>query len=34
LPDEIIWGRRFADILSTTAEGRREVDFTRFHDVD
>jgi len=34
LPDEIVWGRRFADILSTTADGRREVDFTRFHDVD
>jgi inward rectifier potassium channel len=34
LPDEIIWGRRFANILSTTEDGRREVDFTRFHDVD
>jgi inward rectifier potassium channel len=34
LPDEIVWGRRFADILSTAADGRREVNFARFHDVD
>jgi inward rectifier potassium channel len=34
LPHEIFWGRRFADILTATADGRRAVDFNRFHKLD
>lgn len=30
---EVIWGRRFDDILSITADGRRVIDYGRFHDV-
>jgi inward rectifier potassium channel len=30
---EIMWNMRFADILSRTAEGRRAIDYTRFHDL-
>jgi inward rectifier potassium channel len=33
-PDEIVWGRRLADIFVTDAQGRRAIDFTRFHDVE
>ena len=31
--DEIVWGARFADILSRLPDGRRHVDYTRFHDL-
>jgi len=31
--EEIIFGARFVDILSRAADGRRSVDYTRFHDV-
>jgi inward rectifier potassium channel len=31
-PDDILWNRRFVDVLSVTAQGRRVVDLTRFHD--
>jgi inward rectifier potassium channel len=31
-PDDILWNRRFADVLSVTPQGRRVVDLTRFHD--
>ena len=31
--DDIIWGARFVDILSRTPDGRRRVDYTRFHEV-
>jgi inward rectifier potassium channel len=34
LPTEIVWGGRFADVLSTTADGRRAIDYQRFHDVE
>jgi inward rectifier potassium channel len=34
LPHEIVWGRRFADILSFGANGTRIVDFGRFNDLD
>jgi inward rectifier potassium channel len=34
LPHEIVWGQRFADILTETDGGRRVVDFTRFHDLN
>ena len=30
----ILWGRRFADVLSIGADGRRIVDYRRFHDVE
>ncbi len=30
---EVIWDRRFADILSFGEDGRRTVDYGRFHDV-
>lgn len=31
-PDQIRWGRQLADIFSIGADGRREIDFTHFHD--
>lgn len=34
LPGEIVWGARFVDIMSTLPDGRRRVDYTRFHDVE
>jgi inward rectifier potassium channel len=30
---EILWGMRFVDIISRTPEGKRVVDYTRFHEV-
>jgi inward rectifier potassium channel len=30
---EIMWNMRFVDILSRTPEGRRAIDYTRFHDL-
>lgn len=33
IASEIYWNRRFVDILSVTAEGKRSVDYTRFHEV-
>jgi inward rectifier potassium channel len=33
LADEIAWDARFADIMSRLPDGRRLVDYTRFHDV-
>ncbi len=32
LPHEILWDRRFADIIGWTDDGRRVVDYRRFHD--
>ncbi len=32
-PGEILWDARFVDIVSRTAEGRRRIDYARFHDV-
>ncbi len=32
--DEIRWGRRFADVLSVLPNGRRQIDYRRFHDVE
>lgn len=34
LPDDIVWGERFVDVLSMTPNGRRVVDLTRFHDTE
>ncbi len=33
LPHEILWSKRFADILSSAPDGRRVVDYRLFHDV-
>ena len=33
-PAQILWERRFVDVLSLTANGRRLVDLTRFHDTE
>ena len=33
LPNEIVWGHRMADIFSTLPDGRRAIDFRRFHDI-
>ncbi len=32
-PDEIVWGRRLADIFTSAPDGRRAIDFRRFHDI-
>jgi len=32
LPHEILWNHRFVDIIGWTADGRRAIDYTRFHD--
>ena len=32
--DEIRWGHRFADVLSVLPNGRRQIDYRRFHDVE
>jgi inward rectifier potassium channel len=34
LPHEIVWGRRLADIFTLAADGRRAIDFRRFHELD
>ena len=34
LPHEILWARRFVDVLSSTSAGRRIVDLTRFHQTE
>jgi inward rectifier potassium channel len=34
LAEEIVWGRRFADVLSIRPDGRRVVDYRRFHEVE
>jgi len=31
--DEIVWGGRFADVLSQLPDGRRRIDYARFHQV-
>jgi len=33
VPEEILWNARFVDILSRTPDGRRQVDYSRFHEV-
>ena len=30
--DEILWNRRFVDVISAAPSGQRIVDLTRFHD--
>ncbi|HEX4158400.1 MAG TPA: hypothetical protein VHY79_07975 [Rhizomicrobium sp.] len=33
-PDEILWNRRFVDVIAQTAAGRRVVDLRRFHETE
>jgi inward rectifier potassium channel len=33
-PDQILWGKRFVDVLVPTGDGRRAIDYRRFHDVE
>lgn len=33
-PDDIVWGHKFVDVLSMTAQGLRMVDLTKFHDTE
>jgi len=32
LPDEILWGHRFVDVIGWSEDGRRVIDYRRFHD--
>ena len=34
MPDEILWDRRFVDVLALTPSGRRIVNLHRFHDTE
>jgi inward rectifier potassium channel len=34
MPDQILWGRKFADVLVTLDDGRRAIDYRKFHDVE
>ncbi|MEI7704688.1 MAG: ion channel [Deltaproteobacteria bacterium] len=33
-PAQILWGRRFADVLVTLPDGRRAIDYRRFHELE
>ncbi|HLO51785.1 MAG TPA: ion channel [Kamptonema sp.] len=33
VPEEILWNMRFVDILSKAPDGKRSIDYNRFHDV-
>jgi inward rectifier potassium channel len=33
IADEIVWNARFVDILSRLPDGRRRIDYTKFHEV-
>jgi inward rectifier potassium channel len=34
MPDQILWGQRFADVLVSLPDGRRAIDYRRFHLVE
>src|SRR6516164_10020175 len=34
LADELLWGRRFADVFAETQDGRLAIDYRRFHDTE
>lgn len=34
LPHEILWGHRFVDVMGWTEEGRRLIDYRRFHETE
>jgi inward rectifier potassium channel len=33
-PDRILWGQRFVDVLVNLPDGRRAIDYRRFHEVE
>ena len=33
-PDQVLWGHRFADVLVSRPDGRRAIDYRKFHDVE
>ncbi len=33
-PDQVLWGHRFADVLVNLPDGRRAIDYRKFHDVE
>jgi inward rectifier potassium channel len=33
-PEQIVWGRAFANIFTEDSRGRRMIDFSRFHDAE
>ncbi|MGE5655455.1 MAG: ion channel [Actinomycetota bacterium] len=33
IPEEIVWDARFVDIISNTPDGKRFINYTRFHDI-
>jgi inward rectifier potassium channel len=33
-PDDILWERRFVDVLTVHPSGRREVNLRRFHETE
>ena len=32
--DDLVWGARFADVMTTLPDGRLQIDYARFHDVE
>ncbi len=34
LPEEVLFGRRYANIFGVTSDGRRAIDYRRFHDTE
>ena len=34
MPDDIVWNKHFADVISEDDQGIRVVDYTRFHDLE
>jgi inward rectifier potassium channel len=34
LADEVLWGRRFADVITETQDGRLAIDYRRLHDTE
>ncbi len=32
--DDLVWGKRFADVIILHPDGRRSIDYRRFHDVE
>ena len=34
LAQEVVWGRRFADVFTQTEDGRLAIDYRRFHDTE
>jgi len=34
LPEDVLWGKRFSDVIIYDEDGRRIIDYGRFHDVE